>query len=66
MKFIKQNEVRNVWDKAGFWRPFGGVVESRKMRTEICETVKSWLLKLRVESSCGWWWKVGYSGGFDG
>ena len=40
------------------------------MRTQICETVKSWLLELRVESSGGWWGKVGYSGwmgsDFDG
>ena len=39
-------------------------MESRKMRTQICETVKSWLLKLRVESSGEWWGKVGESGGF--
>ena len=66
MKYTKQNGVRNVCDKDGFWRLFGGVVESQKMRTQICETVKSWLLKLRTESSVGWWGKVGYSGGFDG
>ena len=58
MKYTKQNGVRNVWDKAGFWRLFGGVAKSRKMRTQICETVKSWLLKLRAESSVGWWRKV--------
>ena len=66
MKSIKQNGVRNVWDKAGFWRLFVGVAKSQKMRTQICETEKSWLFKLHVESNGGWWGKVGYSGGFDG
>ena len=66
VKYTKQNGVRNVWNQAGFWRLFGGVAKSQKMRTQICETVKSWLLKLRAESSGGWWRKVGYSGGFDG
>ena len=28
------------------------------MRTQICETVKSWLLKMWVESSGGRWRKV--------
>ena len=58
MKYTKQNGVRNVWDKAGFWRLFGGVFESQKMRTQICETVNSWLLKMRVGYSGGWWVRV--------
>ena len=58
MKYTKQNGVRNVWNQAGFWRLFGGVAKSRKMRTQICETEKSWLLKMRVECGGQRWGKV--------
>ena len=33
-------------------------MESQKMRTQICVTVKRWLLKIRAESSVGWWVRV--------
>ena len=36
---------------------FRVLAKSQKMRTQICETVKSWLLKIRAESSGGWWGK---------
>ena len=40
--------------------------ESQEMRTQICEAVKCWLLKIRLWCSGGWWRNVGYGGGFDG
>ena len=58
VKYTKQNGVRNVWNQAGFWRLFGGVAKSRKMRTQICETEKIWLLKMRVECGGQRWGKV--------
>ena len=44
---------------------FRVLAKSQKMRTQICETVKSWLLKIRAESSIGWWSNVGESGCFE-
>ena len=44
---------------------FGIGWESQEMRTQICEAVKCWLLKMRVESGGGWWGKVGESGGME-
>lgn len=66
VKSTKQNGVSDICGKAGFWRLFGGVAKSQKMRTQICEAVKSWLLKILVWRSGEWWRNVGYGGGFDG
>ena len=43
---------------------FRVLAKSQKMRTQICETVKSWLLKTVVESGGEWRSNVGESGVF--